>query len=502
MRNIKLFGILFIIAAMVGCTDLEEDPVGVLAPQGFFKSESDVEAAIFGAYGRIASERLYGRKLSLSLQLLSDMCDIGDRGTPSRRQQINDFNSDANNGMTSNIWPYSYSVISACNAAIEGANIIDTDEATRNTLIAEARFTRAWMYYHLVRLYGDIPYVGEFVNDPEAVATISKTSVSDIYGIIMEDMDFAIQHLPMNHPSNVRTRPSKGTAYTMLASVHMTLGNWQQAYDNAKWVIDNAGNLDYGLVDNYQDLFDATKQDGIKEHIFAIDFIGQNNGGGGENDDLLGPITGIRGSDQQGWSVSVPSMLVYDTWDARDYRRKVSIEDSTMINDTLKDFTQYEDVQRPHMAKFHRYPGGSDQNTRYSDHNYVCFRYAEVLLIAAEALNEISGPTAEALGYINQVRLRARQWPGTTSDFPADVDAGLTADQFRDTVLDERRLELCFEFKRWYDIKRRQLGDEVFRGANSLEPHDNFNSASHYLLALPQDELDRNPNLLPQNPGY
>ena len=94
------------------------------------------------------------------------------------------------------------------------------------------------------------------------------------------------------------------------------------------------------------------------------------------------------------------------------------------------------------------------------------------------------------------------QWPGTTSDFPADVDAGLTADLFRDTVLDERRLELCFEFKRWYDIKRRQLGDEVFRGANSLEPHDNFNSASHYLLALPQDELDRNPNLLPQNPGY
>ena len=99
MRNIKLFGILFIIAAMVGCTDLEEDPVGVLAPQGFFKSESDVEAAIFGAYGRIASERLYGRKLSLSIQLLSDMCDIGNRGTPSRRQQVNDFGMDANNGM-------------------------------------------------------------------------------------------------------------------------------------------------------------------------------------------------------------------------------------------------------------------------------------------------------------------------------------------------------------------------------------------------------------------
>jgi hypothetical protein len=502
MKNIKLFGTLFMMAAMIGCTDLEEDPVGVLAPEGFFRSESDVEAAIFGAYGRIASERLYGRKLVLTIQLLSDMCDIGDRGTPARRQQINDFNSDANNGMTSNIWPYSYQVISACNAAIEGANIIELDDDTRNRLIAEARFVRAWMYYHLIRLYGDIPYIGEFVNDPSSVASISKTSDDDIYDYIIEDMEFAWQHLPMKHIDNVRTRPSKGTAYTMLASVYLTLGNWQQAYEKAKWVIDNADQLEYGLVDDYQDLFDATKQDGIKEHIFAVDFLGQINGGGGENDDLMGPITGVRGADKVGWSVSVPSMKVYETWDARDYRKKVSFADSMIIGGELKDYTFYEDVPRPHMAKFHRYPGNANEDTRYSDHNYVCFRYAEVLLTAAEALNEVSGPTAEAQGYVNQIRARARQWPTYTSDFPADVETNLTKDEFRDMVLEERRLELCFEFKRWYDIKRRQMGDEVFKGPNSLEPHDNFNSAYHYLLALPGDELDRNPNLQPQNPGY
>ena len=503
MKNIRIYGLLLvIIAAMVGCTNLEEEPVGVLAPEGFFKTKGDVEAAIFGAYGRIASERLYGRKLALSIQLLSDMCDIGDRGTPARRQQLNDFNSDANNGMTANIWPYSYQVISACNAAISGAEAIDLSDSDRNELIAEARFVRAFMYYHLVRLYGDIPYIDEFINDPESVKTISKTSVSDVYQRIIDDLEFGIENLPMEHPGNVRTRPSKGTAHTMLANVQLTLGNWQEAYDHAKYVIDNKDALGYDLMADFQDLFDATKHDGMPEHIFAIDFLGQQRAGGGENDDIMGPITGIRGSDKQGWSVSVPSMLVYETWDSRDYRKKVSFEDSTLVGGVLVPYTEYQTVQRPHIAKFMRFPGNSDLNTRYTDHNYVCFRYAEALLIAAEAGNELNGPTAEVLGYINQVRVRARNWAGNVTDFPADVAEGLSADQFRDTIMEERRLELAFEFKRWYDIKRRQMGDEVFKGPNSLEPHDNFDPSIHYLIALPQDELDRNPNLMPQNNGY
>jgi hypothetical protein len=122
------------------------------------------------------------------------------------------------------------------------------------------------------------------------------------------------------------------------------------------------------------------------------------------------------------------------------------------------------------------------------------------LLTAAEALNEISGPTAEARGYVNQVRARARNWAGTATDFPADVDAGISKDDFRTLVLEERRLELSFEFKRWWDIKRRQMGDEVFKGPNSLEPHENFND-NQYLLPIRQRDIDLNENLI-QNPGY
>ena len=194
MKNIKIYGLLIILAAILGCTDLEEEPVGVLAPEGFFKTESDVEAAIFGAYGRIASERLYGRKLVLSLQLRSDMCDIGDRGTPSRRQQINDFNSDANNGMTAAIWPRAYDVISACNAAINGAEIISTDDASKNRLIAEAIFVRVFMYYHLVRLYGDIPYIDAVVSERSSVVDVGKAAAWDVYNRLKQDLEFCIQH--------------------------------------------------------------------------------------------------------------------------------------------------------------------------------------------------------------------------------------------------------------------------------------------------------------------
>ena len=154
---------------IAGCTDLEEKPVGLLAPESLFNSASDVETAIFGAYGWIASERLYGRQFVTALMLRGDMVDIGDRGTPAERQQVNDFNMDDNNAMVRSFWPYWYQVISAANAAISGAESLDLEEEVNNRLVAEARFVRAFSYYHLVRVFGDVPYIDYFINDPEAV---------------------------------------------------------------------------------------------------------------------------------------------------------------------------------------------------------------------------------------------------------------------------------------------------------------------------------------------
>jgi starch-binding outer membrane protein, SusD/RagB family len=507
MKNIfKKILITTLVGCFVSCTDLEEKPVGVLAPEGFFKSPKDVETAIFGAYGWIASERLWGRQFVAAIMLRSDMVDIGDRGTPAERQQVNDFNMDDGNGMVRQFWPYWYQVISAANSAIAGAESLGLTEEEINPLIAEARFVRAFSYYHLVRVFGNVPYIDFFITDPSSVIAIEKTPAADIYSNILADLQFAKQWLPDQQPGDVRSRPTKGTAASYLASVHLTLADYDNAYMEAKWVIDNKGTFNYMLEPDFQNLFRAELADGLKETIFSLDFLGLQNGDGGANDDIMPPMTGIRGADELAWSVCVPSLAVYNTWDDRDYRKVVSFVDEAPVTKdgvtTIVPYTQFQNTKRPHIAKYRRYPGKSNAEGRYSDHNYATMRYAEVLLIAAEALAEIGGPNAEAEGYVNEVRARARSWAGTQTDFPADVPTGLSREDFVDLVLEERRLELAFEYKRWYDIKRRNLGVEVFTGPNSLEPHPNFDPNRDYLMPLPRTELAINPNLLPQNPGY
>lgn len=501
MKNIKILTLIFLAMGIFACTDLVEDPVGVFAPDSFFKTEADVEAALYGAYGSMASEPYWGRKMSISIMLRSDMVHIGNPGTPVRRIEMDKFIDNAFSGMVSSFWPRSYSIISTANTAIAGAEIIEgIDETKINALIAEGKFIRSSVYFNLVRLFGDIPYITEAVSDPESLREISKTSTTDIYAGIIADLEYGKQYLPMTQGS--RSRPSAGAAATMLADVHLTIGNFDEAYANAKWVIDNTASLNYALEPDFQNLFDATKHDGQKEHIFVIDFVGLLTSSNGENDDFYGALTGVRNADAGGWGVTVPLLAVYESFDVKDYRTQVSFVTEELHGGVLKPYTEFALEKRPHIAKYIRFPGDALTYGRKSDHNYAIYRYADVLLMAAEAGNEVTGPNAELEGYVNRIRARARNAAGTINSFPENVASGMSKDAFRDMVLEERRIELCFEFKRWWDIKRRNLGDEVFKGANSLEPRSNFDASKHYFMALPQDELDRNPNLLPQNPGY
>ncbi|MGC9342156.1 MAG: RagB/SusD family nutrient uptake outer membrane protein [Bacteroidales bacterium] len=498
MKNSIKIILLFITIIIGSCTDLVEDPQGVMVSEGFFKTTSDVETAIFGAYGRMAMSSFWGGEVNTALMLLSDMVSTGQSGGPAHVYEINNFNVTSTNFFSSLMWKNAYEIIGITNTALYGLSLIDEDDDKKKLpLEAEARVVRAYIYFTFVQVFKDMPYLDQVVTDPSAVSTMSKTSEEDIYQNIITDLKFGVEHLPMKYSNNVRTRVTAGTAATILSSVYLIRGEWQKAYDYAKWVIDNASELDYSLVSDFQDLFNAEKQDGISEHIFAVDFLGQERYV--ENDDYLANQTGnfLTG----GWSIDLPSMAVYNTWDSRDYRKKVSFSDTLIINGVVIPYTEF-NVPRPIIAKYNRYVGNSYGGGRRSDNNYVIYRYAEVLLIAAEALNEINGPTEEVLSYINQVRERARRWPNKISDYPADVAAGLSKDEFRQVVMEERRIELAFEYKRWFDIKRRQIGDEVFKGENSLEPHPNFDGSKHYLLPIPQTELDINPNLAPQNPGY
>ncbi|MFD2563916.1 RagB/SusD family nutrient uptake outer membrane protein [Aquimarina rubra] len=498
----KIIFTLVIATIMIGCTDLEEEPIGVLAPESFFNTTDDLQAAVNGSYSYIASEEFWGRKLTLSLLLRGDMVTIGDMTTSGRRIEVDEFRLNGDNGMITNFWPRSYAIIGSANYAIEGAASVQASNEVKNAIVAQARFVRAFTYYHLVRTFGEIPYIDFAVREAETLSSISKTPVDEIYQNIIEDLEYAKTWLPDQQP--FRSMPSKGTAASYLASVHLTIGNWQDAYDEATFVINNKGRFGYDLEADFQDLFDATKADGLVEHIFAIDFKGAD-ATSNISRDYLASVTGMRGPANEGWSVAVPTVAVFDSFDDSDYRKAVSFDTEAVFDGVLvpwQDFgTANRGVSRPHIAKYYRFPGTAGNNNRDSDHNYGAMRYAEVLLIAAEASNELSGPTGEAVDYVNQIRARARNAAGTMNSFPEDINAGLSKDAFRDVILEERRIELAFEFKRWYDIKRLNLGMEVF-GPTSLEPQPNFDATRDYLFPLPNDELGRNPNLLPQNPGY
>jgi hypothetical protein len=501
-QKIQLYFALIVLT--ISCSDLEEKPVGLLEPTTFFKTVDDLQAAVNGSYAYMASEKYWGRKLTLSLLVRGDMCDIGDLSTAQRRQDVNNFEMTDDNGMVAEFWPQSYAIIGAANQAIAGADLIDANQDEINAVVAEAYFFRAFAYYHLVRLFGDIPYIDIAVSDVSTVDKISKTPEEEVYLNIISDLEFAKENLP--NVTSSRSKPSKATAAAYLASVYLTLNDYQNSYAQAKYVIENEGMFNLGLESDFQDLFDANKGGILIEPLFTIDFIGQQNDGL-LGMDYLAPVTGIRSdetgrSSGGGWTIAVPSLKVFDGWDGRDYRKAVSFDTIGVFNGEVHPYTDFEDfsgsgVNRPHIAKYYRFPGISGSNGRASSHNYITMRYAEVLLIAAETSTDI----VEATGYVNRIRERARNRAGFISKFPENVVPGLSQSDLKDLVIEERRVELAFEFKRWYDIKRLQVGDEVF-APDALEPHPNFDTSRDYLFPLPADELARNPNLQPNNPGY
>ncbi|QCX40533.1 RagB/SusD family nutrient uptake outer membrane protein [Aureibaculum algae] len=511
----KTYKYLFLLIGLsiISCSDLEEEPVGLLAPDGFFKNTTNIQTAVDGSLTHAINEKFWGRKLSIALMLRSDMVSLASNET--RRVEMNEFTTLGSNGMISEFWPKTYEGIAAANQAIAGAEDVDVADEIKNPITAQAYFSRAFYYFHLVRLFGDVPYIDAPITDVDAATSLSRTPKAEVYANIIADLEYAKTWLPNTQAS--RATPSKAAASSYLALVYLTMENWQKAYDEAKEVIDNAGTYDLALDSNFQNLFNAEVIDGSKEPIFALDY---NNVEAPDNAyDQIAPMAGIRGDDRNlggGWSVAVPTLEVYTTWDAGDYRRAVSMDDEASINGTIVPYTQFDisghqfAKNNPYVGKYARYPGAfARANARATSHNYSMIRYAEVLLIAAEAAVEL-GDNASALTYINKVRERARMGGATKTGAdteytfaPSATPADLTGTVTVADVLEERRLEFAFEGIRWYDIARRKMGGAPYNvfDASGLEGAKPDFSADDYLLPLPEDELERNPNLT-QNPGY
>lgn len=516
MKNIKILFTLVLGLSVAACSDLEENAISQLNPDERSIDLATVETTINGAYGNLTARAFMSRGLGLTLMLRSDMVDIGNPSTAPERIEHDQFTVSANNPLILNpsnpersFWPRLYQMVRGANETLRELEFIeDVDQAVLDEVAGRARFIRGFAYYHLVRLFGDIPYLDERTTTV-AASVAPRMPVDMVYDNIIADFQFAKTTLPDTRAD--RSRPGKAAAGAFLASVYLTRGQYQQAYDEATNVINNAGTYDLALEPDYRNIFHAVNTDFSKEPIFVIDFVATNIND--ESRDYLAAFTGFYGQATYyptgGWSVMVPAQKVYDTWEAGDYRREVNFDAEARDNSgNVLPFTNFSSLDgrnanRPHISKYTAMAGDTpiaNTSGRDSDSNYQMMRYAEVLLMAAEAAIEL-GRTAEADAWINMVRARARNGngSGTPSAQPADISGATIND-----VMEERRLELAFEHKRWYDIVRRQLGPEVY-GPNGFETElmgtRNFDPARDYLLPIPPLEITNNPNLT-QNPGY
>ncbi|WP_394749959.1 RagB/SusD family nutrient uptake outer membrane protein [Spongiimicrobium salis] len=508
MKTSKLF-LIFFGLALFSCSDLEEEPVGILAPEGFFNSVASIQTAVNGSMTHAINEEWWGRKLSIALMLRSDMVNL--QSSQTRRVEMDQLTTTDDNEMVFDPWERGFSGIAAANLAIDGATLVDAPDEEKNPVVAQAYFMRAYYYFHFVRLHGDIPYFDETnFQDVDGALEMSSTPAAQVYENILADLEFAKTWLPDTQTS--RAVPSKAAASAYIALVNLTLGNWQDAFNEATEIINNAGNYGLALDSDFQNLFNAEVIDNSPEPIFSLDY---NNFEAPDNAyDQIAPMTGIRGDDRNqggGWSVAVPTLAVYESFEPGDYRRTVSFDEEASIGGALVPFTNFtisgheHAGNMPYIAKYTRFPGPFDRgNARATSHNVSMIRYAEVLLIAAEAAVEL-GDNASALNYINQIRARARAGGSTKTGAdvsvtipPSAVPADLTGTVTIADVMEERRIELAFEGKRWYDIARRRMGNEVYSATGLEGEKANFSDVD-YLIPIPFDEIQRNPNLS-QNP--
>lgn len=395
-----------------------------------------------------------------------------------------------------------YQVINRANTVLARIDGLEFDQTRKDALIGEAYFLRSFAYFELVKFFGDVILYLEPVTNYES-SFQARTPMADVYDQIIADAQLAAGLLP-GKPSQYPGRPTSGSARTLLGDVYMTLSRWSEAETVLKEV---ESSNHYALLSDYADCFKPSNKNHL-ESVFCIQFLDdpvQDMGNRFPYEFIPkvpdpSVITGVSPAimnERGGYNLPTPELLA--AYEEGDLRKDASIAYYT--GPSPEEDINYVDF--PYTHKF-LHPHSQFGHT---DVNWPVYRYAEVLLFLAEAINEQGNNPSEALGYLNQIRNRA--------GLDGVTETGQAA--LREIIIDERRVEFAFENKRWTDLLRWGIAREVMNEfgekvhANPYdygylpgfepEPHA-FNVTEHRLLfAIPSAEMERNP-LMVQNPGY
>lgn len=463
--------------------NLKEEPYSFLGEENSFESASDAVTALNAVYDRLRTiygSATYGLIMTNLADLNSEELMVREDGGATTLEIDKNLYTSFN-PIFDNFYTNSYLLIDRANRVIINVPKINMDAAKKGRVVGEAKFLRALAYFNLVRAFGDVPLVIQPTTDVVNVA-VARTSTDSVYAQILADLrDAEAAQLPDKYTAAGEVgRATIGAVKTLLAKVYLTRKDFANAAAKAKEVID--ANT-YKLFPDYKDIFVPENKNGM-EHIFSVQYSCLRSDYGSPMARNFAIYFSYPINQDGGAYQAYPAYA--DSYLPTDYRKKITII-TEKVNPATGALVQSR--TGPHVDK---YWDPSPCGANSARNNFIVLRYADVLLMYAEALNEINGPTAEAYDAINQVRTRARN--GDPAAEPQDL-SGLTQEQFRDAVLQERSWELCYEGHRRWDLLRtgKYLSTMQAFGIPATE--------KNLLYPIPQNERDVNA-ALSQNTGY
>lgn len=465
----KFFTLIISVISLSSCNDfIDLKPLSQSTADGFYNDEYEMQQGLAAAYSELQSTNQYGGIGFASFMEVSadNTWNLNTTQNGGRYAAFDNFAVDETNAQLQSTWVSCYSGIQKANLVItrtkKNTSIL---EEKRHQILGEAYFLRALTYFNIVRIWGNVPLITEEVENVNDAFSHTQASPEEVYAQIKEDLEFAVDALPIQYGPADIGRVTKGAARCLLAKVHLTLSEWDSSLACLKDII-NSGM--YTLIPNFADVFSVENKNNA-ESLFEVQF------------DKVLQDEGYYGGDplEAGSDVNnLPSHSLLELFDAHpDDRKAASVIDMG---------TQGMRLYKWHDTK------GSNGGLGF---NIIVLRYADVLLMAAEAMNELSYGDELALEYLNKVRARSHAKIYTYSELDSQ-------EKFRDALALERRLELAFENHRWFDLVRTGKALETVN-ANNGGSVLKVDAKQHQLLfPIPQNQIDASANKLIQNPGY
>jgi len=486
---------IFAVIAISSCKKnfLNRQPLGRYVdadiPAGSYDSK------VFAAYA-VLRRNGFNHHLYLAIQSFrSDEADKGSSSSDGADQALmyDDFQYVKTNVGLGDYWTDHFAMIIAANSIISDIDSLKLSDPATLINKAEAKFMRAFAYFDLIRAFGPVPKIDFKINDAAQVNK-PKASAGELFTLIDADLQEASAMLPVSWDAAYTSRLTKGAAMALQAKAYLWRNNWAAALTSAKSVI-SLGR--YNLVNNYGSQFRLTGENGA-ESIFEIQAFYKTTQDLGI---IYANVQGVRGAGQWdlGWGWNVPTPALIKEYETGDPRRIETILYSGQVDPLYgENVPPVPTVSQPYWNK-KVYTDPADRllnNNRFGPWmNHRILRYADVLLMAAEAANEVGGAqnTTDALTWLELIRARARG--SSTTVLPKVITTDQSA--LRTAIRHERFVELAMEEQRFWDIVRWGIDVTVLPAAGKTGY-----LPKHRLLPLPQAEIDKSGGVLLQNPDY